>query len=68
MSPKLGQQLKIIKLTRLELFYEDKLWIYTYDLQENNITITQIQISSRRRVVNIFSSEDKKYLYLDEEN
>ena len=34
----------IIKLTRLELFYEEKLWIYTYDLQENNITITQIQL------------------------
>ena len=30
--------------TRLELFYEEKLWIYTYDLQENNITITQIQL------------------------
>ena len=41
---KLGQLLKIIKLTRLELFYEEKLWIYTYDLQENNITITQIQL------------------------
>ena len=26
MSPKLGQLLKIIKLTRLELFYEEKLW------------------------------------------
>ena len=44
MSPKLGQLLKIIKLTRLELLYEEKLWIYTYDLQENNITITQIQL------------------------
>ena len=37
---------KIIKLTRLELFYEEKLWIYTYDSQENNIyiTISQIQL------------------------
>ena len=25
-------------------------------------------ISSRRRVIDIFSSEDKKYLYIDEEN
>ena len=42
--PSVGAVTKIIKLTRLELFYEEKLWIYTYDSQENSITITQIQL------------------------
>ena len=44
MSPKLGQYLKIKKLSRLELFYEEKIWIYTNVSQENNITLTQIQL------------------------
>ena len=39
-----GAVTKIIKLTRLELLFAGKLWISTYDLQENNITITQIQL------------------------
>ena len=44
MTPKLGQYLKTIKLTRVELFFEEKVWIFTYDSQENNTTITQIQL------------------------
>ena len=41
------------------------IYIWFTRKQHNDYTNS---ISSRRRVINIFSSEDKKYLYLDEEN
>ena len=52
----------------LELFYEEKtmnIYIWFTRKQHNNYTHS---ISSRRRVMNIFSSKDEKYLCLDEEN
>ena len=55
------------------LYYEEKDSRQTFILTENlghfsTEGVTAPSISSRRRIINTFSSEDKKYLCIDEEN
>ena len=44
------------------------IYIYIYEPQEIFVKQSHNTISPRRRARNIFSSEDKKYPYYDEEN